>query len=48
MQPDRRDAALLLDMIQFAEEIGVLLARAPVDDYLSDLATAERSSVAWN
>jgi hypothetical protein len=28
MQPDRRDAALLLDMIEFADEVRVLVERA--------------------
>ena len=39
MQPDRRDAALLLDMIQFADEIRLLVERAGTRDYLDDLAT---------
>ncbi|HEX6085799.1 MAG TPA: HepT-like ribonuclease domain-containing protein [Thermoanaerobaculia bacterium] len=39
MQPDRRDAALLHDMVQFADEIRLLVERAGSHDYLSDLAT---------
>jgi uncharacterized protein with HEPN domain len=39
MQPDGRDAALLLDMVQFADEIRTFVERAGVSDYLSDLAT---------
>ena len=39
MQPDRRDAALLQDMVQFADEIRLLLERAGTNDYLADLAT---------
>jgi uncharacterized protein with HEPN domain len=39
MQPDGRDAALLLDMVQFADEVRVLVESAGASDYLSDLAT---------
>ena len=39
MQPDRRDAALLLDMIEFADEIRVIVERAGDGDYLADLAS---------
>ena len=39
MQPDRRDAALLSDMLQFADEVQVLVARIAPHDYLQDLAT---------
>jgi uncharacterized protein with HEPN domain len=39
LQPDRRDAALLADMIQFAEEVRILVERAQPNDYLEDLAT---------
>lgn len=39
MQPDRRDAALLSDMLQFAGEVQVLVARIAPQDYLQDLAT---------
>ena len=39
MQPDRRDAALLSDVLQFAGEVQVLVARIAPQDYLQDLAT---------
>ena len=39
MQPDSRDAALLLDMIHFTEEIQTLVQRAGAQGYLNDLAT---------
>ena len=39
MQPDRRDAALLADMILFAGEVRLLVERAAPNDYLGDLAT---------
>ncbi|HVE70839.1 MAG TPA: HepT-like ribonuclease domain-containing protein [Thermoanaerobaculia bacterium] len=39
MQPDRRDAALIADMVQFAEEVRILVQRIRPIDYLQDLAT---------
>ena len=37
MQPDRKDAAFLFEMLQFAEEIRVIVERREGCDYLSDL-----------
>jgi hypothetical protein len=39
LQPDRRDAALLLDMMQFADEVRQIVAGAGMTNYLADLAT---------
>jgi uncharacterized protein with HEPN domain len=39
MQPDMRDAARLADMLQFAEEVRVLVERTAPADYLQDLAS---------
>jgi hypothetical protein len=48
MQPDRRDAALLADMLQFTEEVRVLIARVAPADYLDDLATRRAINGASN
>jgi uncharacterized protein with HEPN domain len=39
LQPDRRDAALLLDMMQFPDEVRQIVAGAGMTNYLADLAT---------
>lgn len=39
MRPDHRDAALLLDIVGFADEIQLLVQRAGSADFLADLAT---------
>ena len=39
MQPDARDAALLSDMVQFADEVHLIVARIAPNDYLQDLVT---------
>jgi uncharacterized protein with HEPN domain len=39
LQPDRRDVALLADMIQFSDEVRILVERAGPNDYLEDLGS---------